>query len=41
MRITDLLKAESIELDASPADKAATIDLLADLMEKEIGRAHV
>lgn len=34
MRITDLLKAESIELDASPADKAATIDLLADLMEK-------
>ena len=34
MRITDLLKAESIELGASPADKEAAIDLLADLMEK-------
>ena len=34
MRITDLLKAESIELGAKPADKAAAIDLLADLMEK-------
>ena len=34
MRITDLLKAERIELGAKPADKAAAIDLLADLMEK-------
>ena len=34
MRITDLLKSESIQLGASPANKQAAIDLLADLMEK-------
>ena len=33
MRITDLLKNESIVLGASPADKAAAINQLADLME--------
>ena len=33
MRITDLLKSESIVLGASPADKAAAINQLADLME--------
>ena len=26
MRITDLLRAESIQLNASPADKAAAVD---------------
>ena len=34
MRITDLLKSESIELGAAPASKQAAIDQLADLMEK-------
>ncbi|WP_294159114.1 PTS fructose transporter subunit IIABC [uncultured Selenomonas sp.] len=34
MRITDLLKPESIQLGASPASKQAAIDQLADLMEK-------
>jgi len=34
MRITDLLKPESIQLGASPANKQAAIDQLADLMEK-------
>ena len=33
MRITDLLKSDSIVLGASPADKAAAINQLADLME--------
>ena len=33
MRITDLLKNESIVLGASPADKTAAINQLADLME--------
>ena len=33
MRITDLLKSESIELGAAPASKQAAIDQLADLME--------
>ena len=34
MRITDLLKSESILLGAKPADKNAAIDQLTDLMEK-------
>lgn len=34
MRITDLLNAKGIQLHAAPADKAAAIDLLADLQEK-------
>ena len=34
MRITDLLKGESIALGTQPADKAAAIHTLADLMEK-------
>ena len=34
MRITDLLKSESILLGAQPADKNAAIDQLTDLMEK-------
>ena len=34
MRITDLLKSESILLGAKPADKNAAIDQLIDLMEK-------
>ena len=34
MRITDLLKGESIALGTHPADKAAAIHTLADLMEK-------
>lgn len=34
MRITDLLKAESVQLFASPSDKNATIDLLVDLHNK-------
>jgi len=34
MRITDLLRAEGIQLNASPKDKASAIDLLADLQEK-------
>ena len=34
MRITDLLRAEGIRLNAAPKDKAAAIDLLADLQEK-------
>ncbi|SFT69257.1 PTS system, fructose-specific IIC component [Selenomonas sp. GACV-9] len=33
MRITDLLKSDSILLGAAPADKAAAINQLADLME--------
>ena len=33
MRITDLLKSDSIALGAAPADKAAAINQLADLME--------
>jgi len=33
MRITDLLKSDSITLGAAPADKAAAITQLADLME--------
>lgn len=33
MRITDLLKSDSIALGATPADKAAAIHQLADLME--------
>ena len=33
MRITDLLKSESIALSTSPADKNAAINQLADLME--------
>lgn len=33
MRITDLLKSDSITLGAAPADKAAAINQLADLME--------
>ncbi len=33
MRITDLLKNESIVLGANPADKSSAIDQLADLME--------
>ena len=33
MRITDLLKGDSIILGAAPADKAAAIRQLADLME--------
>lgn len=33
MRITDLLKSDSIALGAAPADKAAAIRQLADLME--------
>lgn len=32
MRITDLLKSDSIVLGAAPADKAAAINQLADLM---------
>ena len=34
MRITDLLKSESILLGAQPADKNAAIQQLTDLMEK-------
>lgn len=34
MRITDLLRPEAIQLHASPSDKSAVIDLLADLHEK-------
>ncbi len=34
MRITDLLKSESILLGAQPADKNAAIKQLTDLMEK-------
>ena len=34
MRITDLLNPNGIQLRAAPADKAAAIDLLADLQEK-------
>lgn len=34
MRITDLLNVNGIQLHAAPADKAAAIDLLADLQEK-------
>lgn len=34
MRITDLLKNQSILLDASPSDKSAAISQLADLMDK-------
>ena len=34
MRITDLLNPNGIQLHASPANKAAAIDLLADLQEK-------
>lgn len=34
MRITDLLRAESIQLHASPADKAAAVDLLVALHSK-------
>ena len=34
MRITDLLLPEAVQLHASPADKSAAIDLLADLHEK-------
>ena len=34
MRITDLLKGDSIALGTKPADKAAAIQTLADLMEK-------
>lgn len=33
MRITDLLKSDSIVLGAAPSDKAAAINALADLME--------
>ena len=33
MRITDLLKSESILLGAQPADKNAAIQQLTDLME--------
>lgn len=35
MRITDLLQADGILLNAAPADKAAAIDLLAGLQERE------
>ena len=35
MRITDLLQADGILLNAAPADKAAAIDLLASLQERE------
>ena len=34
MRITDLLRAEGIQLNTAPSDKAAAIDLLADLQDK-------
>ena len=34
MHITDLLRAEGIQLHAAPADKSAAIDLLVDLHEK-------
>lgn len=34
MRITDLLNIRGIQLHTAPADKAAAIDLLADLQEK-------
>ena len=34
MRVTDLLRAESIQLHASPADKAAAVDLLVALHSK-------
>lgn len=34
MRITDLLRTETIQLHASPSDKSAAIDLLVDLHEK-------
>ena len=34
MRITDLLSPNGIQLRAAPADKAAAIDLLADLQER-------
>ena len=34
MRITDLLRAEGIQLHASPSDKSSAIDLLVDLQEK-------
>lgn len=34
MRITDLLRAEGIQLHASPSDKSSAIDLLVDLHEK-------
>ena len=35
MRITDLLQADGILLNAAPADKAAAIDLLTGLQERE------
>lgn len=34
MRITDLLKKDSISLNASPKDKAEAIDMLVDLQVK-------
>lgn len=34
MRITDLLRAEGIQLHASPSDKSSAVDLLVDLHEK-------
>ena len=34
MRITDLLRTETIQLHANPSDKSAAIDLLVDLHEK-------
>jgi PTS system fructose-specific IIC component len=34
MKIRDLLKAQSIQLDAKPTDKPSAIRLLADLMEQ-------
>lgn len=34
MRITDLLRAEGIQLHASPSDKSSAIDLLVELHEK-------
>lgn len=34
MRITDLLRPEGIQLNTAPRDKAAAIDLLADLQDK-------
>ena len=34
MRITDLLKSDSVVLGAQPSDKKAAINQLADLMEK-------
>lgn len=34
MRITDLLREEGIQLNTAPSDKAAAIDLLADLQDK-------